>query len=350
VLPPQTTMRPELLDKLRELVAAGGAIFGPAPASSPSLQEFPSADERVRQVASELWQDCDGTTKTHVTYGKGHVFNAAALQPALDLLQVPAAVTGLAKSMLWTHRTDANFDIYFISNQSDEAQTASASFRGVGRQPEVWNAVTTERRDLPQFVQREGRTEVPLTLEARESLFIIFARPASTAPTTQLNFPPLRTLQAIDGPWIVSFNDSKGGPASVVFDQLGDWTQRPEPSIKHYSGTATYRRTFDAAGLKPASPLFLDIGPINGIARVRLNGTDVGSIWCAPWSVNIGAALKPAGNELEIEVTNNWINRLLFDATRAAHERATWTLVPPNVTGAKPQPSGIIGPVVLRTR
>jgi hypothetical protein len=52
---------------------------------------------------------------------------------------------------------------------------------------------------------------------------------------------------------------------------------------------------------------------VNDIARVKLNGKDVGVVWCAPWRIDISGALKEGTNELEIEVANRWINRLLGD-------------------------------------
>jgi hypothetical protein len=52
---------------------------------------------------------------------------------------------------------------------------------------------------------------------------------------------------------------------------------------------------------------------VHDIARVKLNGKDLGVVWCAPWRVNITDAVKANGNMLEIEVANRWPNRLLGD-------------------------------------
>ena len=100
-------------------------------------------------------------------------------------------------------------------------------------------------------------------------------------------------LTSVDPKW--------GGPEQVTFEALQDWTQRPEPGIKCYSGIAIYRKPFE---FKPptGTRLFLDLGVVNDMARVRLNGKNLGVVWCAPWRVEITAAVKAGGNELEIGV------------------------------------------------
>jgi hypothetical protein len=107
------------------------------------------------------------------------------------------------------------------------------------------------------------------------------------------------------------------GLTSITFDNLEDWTSRQEPGIRYYSGTAMYRKTFDVQksqipNLK--SQIQLDLGTVHQLARVRLNGQDLGVVWCAPWHALVPLdLLKPAANQMEIEVTNVWANRLIGD-------------------------------------
>jgi hypothetical protein len=82
--------------------------------------------------------------------------------------------------------------------------------------------------------------------------------------------------------------------------------------IKYYSGIAAYKKTIQIDELEDKR-YFIDLGVVNDMARVKLNGKDMGVIWCAPWRTEITDALKEGTNELEIEVANRWINRLLGD-------------------------------------
>ena len=183
-------------------------------------------------------------------------------------------------------------------------------------QPELWDPVTAVLRDLPEWEAKNGRTLVPLRFEPAQSYFIVFRKklPASEIPLARYNFLHADVLSEVAGPWEVSFDPRWGGPGKPVrFTALEDWTRRPEPSIRYFSGTAVYRTRFDLAA--SSSPwLDLDLGVVRQLARVKINGKDLGVVWCAPWRVSIPAGLlKPLGNELEIEITNVWANRLIGD-------------------------------------
>jgi hypothetical protein len=65
--------------------------------------------------------------------------------------------------------------------------------------------------------------------------------------------------------------------------------------------------------MKKSARLWLDLGKVFNMARVRLNGHDLGVLWCAPWRVDITDAVQKSGNKLEIEVANLWPNRLIGD-------------------------------------
>lgn len=117
----------------------------------------------------------------------------------------------------------------------------------------------------------------------------------------------------ISGPWEVSFDPQRGGPEHATFDTLEDWATRPEDGIKYYSGTAAYRTSFQYDVAPPPSRAILDLGRVEVMAEVVLNGKSLGVLWKPPYRVDVTDALRPGENTLEVNVVNLWINRQIGD-------------------------------------
>jgi hypothetical protein len=251
----------------------------------------------------------------------------------------------------WIHRRDGDADIYFVCNQDAAPVTVAVAFRITGRKPELWDPLTGTRRDATAFTQRDGRTIVPLAFGAYGSTFVIFRRSiaADAQGAASSNAADLTPVADITGPWSVAFETAKGGPAETRFATLTDWTTHADPAIRDYSGTATYRTTVD----RPAGdgPWLLELGRVGEMARVAVNGQDLGVTWVPPYRVTLPADLKPTGNRLEIIVANTWWNRLLADQALPADQRLTRTNITLRKPGGKPLPSGLLGPVrIVSTR
>ncbi|MCL5097500.1 MAG: discoidin domain-containing protein [Candidatus Omnitrophica bacterium] len=385
VLKDDPHMTPGLLVKLRDLVHAGATVIGPKPIESPSLKDYPRCDEEVRKLADEVWGGIDGKTVTEHTFGEGRVILGTPVGEVLKSMNIHPDVEIVASNGVgpieWTHRRSGNADIYFISNQQNiidhgvsleiwerryasfdinelEKDTArfKASFRIAGRQPELWDAVRGTRRDLPAFSIDHDRTIVPLSIPPSGSCFIVFRRaiqPDQTKSPSSKYFPELMRTGEIEGAWTVVFDPKWAGPGRVTFDALVDWTKRPEPGIKFYSGRATYRKSFDAAPevCTTGKRVFLDLGSLRSLAEVRLNGNDLGVLWCPPWRVEVTGLLMPTGNTIEIDIVNVWANRVIGDAALPKEQRATWTSLGDTIMALKPGnklvPSGLYGPVGL---
>jgi hypothetical protein len=153
----------------------------------------------------------------------------------------------------------------------------------------------------------------------------------------------------IDAPWEVSFDPKWGGPEKVAFAQLDDWSKRPEPGIKFYSGKAVYKTTFDCAADFTKSRCYLALGTVKNMAAIKLNGRDLGVAWCDPWRVEIpNGVLLEHGNKLEVTVANLWINRLIGDSQLPQDKRLTWTTYNPFHPDSPLQESGLLGPVTVQ--
>ena len=251
----------------------------------------------------------------------------------------------------YIHRCDGAEDFYFVANGEGQSQRTTCRFRVTGRQPEWWDAITGERRDLPEFSENGGRTEIPIYLEAFESGFVVFRKPvAQPSSGRDTNFPRFETISTLATPWEVAFDPKWGGPVRVTFSQLEDWSKRPEPGIRYYSGKAVYKTTLDCNPVDSKLRYYLSLGRVRNIAAVKVNARDLGVVWCEPWRLAIPAGvLQRRGNTLEIVVANLWINRLVGDCNLPPQERLTWTTGNPHHPGDPLLASGLLGPVTIQT-
>jgi hypothetical protein len=361
VLPEMTTMTPGLLKKIKDLVRGGATVIGPRPLKSPSLVGYPQSDTEVAKLADGLWDKCDGETVQKHAFGKGRVVWRHSTISATEQYGDFSVATDVLKGMgvppdfesdgplRFTHRREGGTDIYFVANREQRVVDATCSFRVSGKQPELWDPLDGQTRALPDYSEEQSRTRVPLRFEPAQSFFMVFRKTKPQSKPAGRNFYALKSQAELAGPWEVVFDPKWGGPEKITFDSLDDWSKRPEAALKYYSGKATYRKTFDLAPemLSGRRQCFLELGTVKNLARVRLNGQDLGVLWCAPWRVEISRAVQPRGNRLEIEVANLWPNRLIGDQGLPPEQRLTSTSRNPYKKDSPLLASGLLGPVSI---
>lgn len=309
-LPDTGRMTPPLARKIRELVQCGARVIGGRRLKgAPGLTDFSRCDAEVEKIAAALWD------ANRVVSGKtlAEIFARDGLPPDFE-----------GEGLQYIHRRAGEADIYFVSHQENRRLDATCTFRVGGKRPELWDPETGAIRALPEFVEKEGRTAVPLHFDPMQSWFVVFRKEGSGVgvrgsgsgvPRSGKNFPPVEALTQLTGAWQVSFDPKWGGPKeTVTFEKLADWSKHADPAIHYYSGTAIYRTRFNAPSSTPrASRLFLDLGKVEVMARVWLNGKDCGIAWKPPYLVDITDAVRAGSNDLEIAAVNLWINRMIDD-------------------------------------
>lgn len=361
VLPELKTMRPGLLAKIKQLVADGGVILGPRPERSPSYENYPHADEHVRDMAGQLWGDVDGVQTRSARFGKGLVLNGMDMAEALATVHcLPDCALGADLPVVYCHRRLPDADIYFLANQSSEKVAFSPVFRVSGRQPELWNPATGTCRTLNVYEENGETTAVPLKLEPLESAFVVFktvkdatdtARHAEMAEATggsgSTNYPEPQTVAVLSGPWTLTFDSAQRGPATpVVTGTLFDWSTSEDDAVRYYSGKVIYQTEFDLPE-PAASSLFINLGDVMVMAKVKVNGKEVGGVWTAPYRLDISDAVQTGNNRIEVSVVNTWMNRLIGDCALAPEECPTWSPCNPWNVSSPLQKSGLLGPVSI---
>jgi hypothetical protein len=328
------------LRRLRELARAGATLIGAAPTASPALTDDRAA---FAGLVAELW---GGGRTTKV--GEGQVIasrDADATLAALGLapdFQVTGAPAG---DIIFLHRQLADGEAYFVSNRRAAGASVEARFRVAGRRPEIWRA-DTGRAEPVSYRIEGGQTVVPLELLANDAVFVVF-RDKTDRPARTVARPVWTPAGAVQGPWRLAFQPGRGAPAGAESPTLKSLTEFSDPGIRYFSGTTTYRTTFQAPrGYRPGGPLSLDLGKVADVAEVRVNGKLVGTAWKAPYRVEIGSAAHGGRNDLEVRVADLWVNRLIGDAQPGA-QKITFTTLPTYKPDAPLRPAGLIGPVAL---
>ncbi len=359
-------MTAAVANKLRELVREGAVVVGPRPVRSPSLADLPAGDKTVAAVAGELWESSE---KGHRKTGAGTVYWGMNPGEVLAAMGVPPDCEmprGSRDPMdkNWIHRRTGGADIYFVRNLSSDSTAFDAVFRVAGKIPELWNPETGVMEDAGWWRPAgDNRVSVRLNLEPKGSLFVVFRRQmdnanpvasvrrngkdASGDPGIEVRVgkdgrafllsreggsfelamadgtaasmkaaPPPQPV-ALQGPWELSFPPqfAYGGrlPPAVTLDTLACWTAHAEERIRHFSGTGIYRHTFQAQAPAAGQRVVLDLGRVEVMAGVRFNGHELGTLWKPPFHVDVTQFLQEGENQIEVRVTNLWVNRLIGD-------------------------------------
>ena len=307
-----------VLRKLAALKAAGVPIVGARPEATPSLSDDPAEFQRLAdQVFAGASQDLAGAL--------------AKLGPDVD--------DGGA-GLRFVHRQLADGDLYFVSNPADADKAVDVDFRLAGREAEIWRADTGAIAPA-SYKSHDGRTTVSLALAPRDAVFVVFRK---AGPAERALPAKARTVAAtLDAGWTLSFPQG----ASLKDAKPSSWTDNADPSVKYFSGAATYATSFKAPKAGKGERVVLDLGTVKNLASVSVNGKDLGVLWKAPFEVDVTDALKPGDNRLEVKVTNLWPNRLIGDKQPGATGPKAFAGFDPYPPNAPLLPSGLLTPVRL---
>lgn len=350
VLPESDRMSLEVIRKLKELVKQGACISGPKPVQVSGLRDFPQCDTELKNIGDQLWGKIDGKNIKLNNFGAGRVFFGETIKNILTadgVLPDFVCARDAENAIDFIHRSTPAAELYFIANKYKEPVKSTCSFRIKGRYPEIWDPVSGKINAKVAFEMKNDRIDIPLSFDAFQSYFIVFPKVQSAgAGKAKANHLVLEPLKELAGSWTVEFDPEWGGPSSIEFPVLQDWSKHPDERVKYYSGKALYHKTFRTDSLDKR--LFLDLGLVSGIADVTLNGKKLGIVWTAPWQIDLSPAVKKGVNKLEIEVINLWPNRLIGDAALPPEKRLTHT----NIifkSSDKLLPSGLMGPVIIKS-
>jgi hypothetical protein len=350
VLPSVQSMPANTLRKLAEFRKEGGSVvaINRRPTSAPGWRATEREHREVANLAAKITSDPVDVG------GLGAVLQS----------QVPPDVrpTAHASEVGFVHRTTPNAEIYFIANTANRAIETSVRLRDTLGQIEMWDARTGEMRAIS--------TPIRLSLAPYESKLIVSHRGRPLPPSPRLEKIAERPLPT---QWQVKF---EGQSKERNFSAPQSWTEVED--LKHYSGTATYTQIVQltesdlqkgtrweldfgpGASLpmpppepqKPSSPgmrAWFE-GPVREAAVVYVNNKRAGSVWTAPYSVDLTPYLRAGENWLRIVVGNTAINHLAGQPAPDYKElRAKYgnRFDPQDMDNLQPIPSGLLHPLKL---
>jgi len=353
-------MSPVALEKVKALAASGAVIVGGKPARANGLAHQPEATQQIVSESPDLWTDGTEAGKVRANQSPEQALKGLGLVPDFSC---PGQVTG---KLDFIHYAKGETDFYLIRNTTDQWVSENLSFRQPGKSPELWDTQSGEMMRITLYEQSEQKTTLPLSIPPYGSFFVVFTnQPAGNGRSMNskdIVYTPsgyysrsaneAKKVTPINGDWQVTFSEEWGAPASTVFEALTSWTQAEEEGIKYYSGIGTYKKTFEfSETLGEGERLYLDLGNLDEMADVTLNGKHAGIVWTTPYRLDVTDLIKQGDNSLTVRVANTWSNRLTGDAiTGEQFTNTNITNANKNLTPWKEVPlkeSGLYGPVQL---
>jgi hypothetical protein len=410
----------ESLKELYRLIKDGATIISNTrPTYNPSLREGKTSPNTFNKLVKQIWGEKEGERKI----GKGRLLIGSEVGAVLKEMNVPRAYH-MAEGDLnlhMTHRKVNNDDMFFLANVDKRSSWVTCEFRTTGSSPKLYDPQTGEIKDYPYYKDNGQLTRVPLYFEDTESKFIVFEKNTQKATlhveevtksdgakvlsdfelfnqdgNFGINTTEEGTYQVklsngkqqnitvgtskrktLTGSWEVNFPAGWGAPEKIIFPKLIAWNKHSNEGIKYFSGTASYKKEFSISKdfIEDAAKVYLDLGDVQVIADVKLNGTSLGILWKPPFQIEIKDVLVAGKNTLKVELVNNWPNRLIGDmqypedrfsqphlgrypnladwymndTPRPEKKRMTFTTWSYYKKTDPLLPSGLIGPVVLTT-
>ncbi|MEM9833662.1 MAG: glycosyl hydrolase [Bacteroidota bacterium] len=408
VLPEDSVMSTEVLRKIEELVKSGATVLGAPPTTVPGLHNYREREDQLQQLTAQLWgkkikkkqRKTHGTGTLYTGYAERDILTERGVEPDFRYQSATEA------TLDYIHRQTDQEEIYFIRNPDSRQVSTIIDFRVTNKIPFLFNPLNGRITPVAMYTTQNGRTQVPLSLQPLESTFIVFRSEAephdyvmtiekdgqsiysasdfsgiqvsfdenqnltfsanepgrymlvlSSGDRKSLDYDPEITSQEIGGSWDVHFPHGWGFKPVQKFDSLLDWTTHPDPELSIFSGTATYHTSFivESNLLAENTEVSLDLGKVGEVARVYLNGQEVGTTVFSPHRFSLEGLLREGENFLSVDVTNTWLNQLIGEAGKPLEEQRTqsnvgspdgkreWSSYPS-------QPSGLLGPVTIRAR
>ena len=343
-IPENERMLPETIHKIGELLRAGAKVIANAPTAPATLNSEKSRifDDAVASV----WGSARNGRVNRI--GKGRLAVGISLEEALSTFGIKPRFEDGGAGLQWQERTGEGCSWYFVAAPLGERFEGTVELQGEGY-AQWWDPVDGTVKPLK--TKASGRMkQVRLDLAEAQSGFIVFRKDRPGICGQKEAFEKgIATGSVVPTEWTIDFPDGWGAPSGTVFlDELKAWKDLDiSEEGKAFSGTVTYNAVFEMDSSSLDKDVVLDLGHVDMIADIKINGKEAGILWTEPYRIPIGELVREGMNTLTVDVTSTWYNRLVYDASLPENERKTWTTYYP-ASGSQLRDSGLMGPVVIK--
>ncbi len=345
-------------EKIVDFARRGGIVVATKrlPSTSPGHRDEVAISKRIQELSDALF---------HGKIGTAHfVSDEHKLGESLVSWMHPDfGVAPHTPEIGFIHRELETGDLYFVVNTSNVPRSVEANFGSAATHAEMWDPFTGKTTGVSR------PEKIHLDLQPYESRTFFFSSTGLSSVADAPHSPGTGTDISHD--WRVTFGSDED---LIEMPNLISWHENKK--LQNYSGLATYRKSIEVAdgNLGPGKSVLLDFGvgtpvkssegqprfnmwayldsPVREAAQVFVNDRLAGCVWHPPFQVEIGPYLKPGKNDLRIVVGNTAVNQLSgtsMPTYRLLYDRYGVEFIPQDMSGLRPIPSGLMGPVTLIT-
>ncbi len=215
----------------------------------------------------------------------------------------------------------------------------SSVFEGNATTPKLYREALSQQKIAALYAEKLPPPELPdglmLRRQGNNIKALVWQNGSYHLGTHEINVVDKCTMQTVEGPWQLYFEPGRGAPQHISLPQLASLHRHPDFGVRHFAGVVTYKRqiTIPPAALQKGKRVFLDLGRVEVIASISINGKEAGLCWKEPYRLDITRSIKPGVNHLSIQVATLWPNRQIGDE----HLPAEHSFTPSHYISAMPE-------------
>ncbi len=330
LLPEIETLDPETAQSLADFAASGGTVvfIGKQPYKSSSYIEMDEEDENVKELVEGMLNQSAGRVLLYPAPGTDLLSWYGELQKDLGIRPYVEFENPHLYLNQCTYRLGGH-SLYFIANSSMSEEISCMADFQVESHLTPWRWDPESGKKFP-CATTGSNTSFEIRLPRAASVLIVFEEEGGElAAEPSASFADCIELS---GPWNLRLIHINGDQQEISLEELTNLTDTEWGP--NFAGTVVYEKEIH---LEDDLPQFIDLGNVQGVTELFVNGLSMGVRWYGAQTFELGSALKTGENLLSVKLTTITGNYLKGLKDHKVAQR--WT------SHQEYYPVGILGPV-----